>query len=189
MSVEVKVTRWVPDSVWTGALTALFDDIIRRAAEYADAYAPHDKGKLSQSLSPQVATKIDGGAWPKWATYAPKVTNPPYPGFLNAGGYVRTWVPPRGAIGRWGQLKGFDAATTSGIFGGMVANKGRPVPVEYHYVAQPRKRPPAATNDQYGLLTKGWFNPSVPKALKDTGDLQQAADAFAARIEKAWNGR
>ena len=187
MSVEVKVTRWVPDSVWTGALTALFDDIIHKAAEYADVYAPHDNGTLAQSLAPQVATKIDGGAWPKWATYAPKVTNPPYPGFLNAGGYVRTWVPPRGAIAAWGAKKGMD--NIGGLYGGMIRSKGRPVPVEYHYVAQPQKRPPAATSDQYGLKTKGWFNPSVSMALERSGDLQREADKFAERIEKAWNGR
>jgi hypothetical protein len=186
MSVEVKVTRTVPDSVWTEALKALFDDLIHRAHGYATAYAPTDKGKLKQSLAPQAAGKMDGGAWPQWASYGPKITNPPYAGYLNAGSYTRTWVPPKAAIQRWGKLKSMAADDAKGIWGGMFHAK--PKVVHYHYVGQPESKPPDTTSDQYGLRTAGWFNPSVVTAMTKGGDMDRAADAFAARIERAWNG-
>lgn len=186
--VEVKVTRSVPDSVWTDALKALFDDLINRAHGYATAYAPVDMGKLRQSLSIQAGAKMDGGAWPKWASYGPKITNPPYPGYLNAGSYTRTWVPPFNPINRWARRKGMTDIDSAYLWNGMFSRGRAPKVVHYHYVGQPEQRPPDTTSDQYGLRTKGWFNPSVVTALKKSGDADKAADAFKARIERAWNG-
>lgn len=183
MSVEVRVTRRVPDSVWTDALKALYTDCVYRAAGYAQEYAPRAKGTMLRTLNPQSSMTVDGGAWPAWAKYKPKIGNPPYAGYLNAGSYVRTWVPPRGVITKWAQKKGLDGGAT---WGNMLRRRGKKV--WYHYINNPGKSPPKTTTDEYGRRTAGWFDPSVPYAMKASGDMDAIAEAFKARIESAWNG-
>lgn len=188
MSVDVKVTRWVSESAWTTALQHLFERLIYNAAEIAADYAPVDMGKLKQSLNPQSAGTVDGGAWPAWARFGPKGDAATYGGYLNAGSYVRTWVPPLGAIVGWGIRKGMQPIEYAGIWNGMYTRGRNPKTVYYHYVGGPAKAPMSAHQDQYGQRTQGWFNPSVIEAM-ERGPTQEAADKFAAEIERAWNGK
>lgn len=189
MSVEVTVTKDVPDSVWTKALNGLFEDLVRAGAEAAQNYAPTDMGKLKQSLNPQQAdVVVESGAWPTWATYGPKGDPATYGGYLNAGSYVRTWVPPIDALTRWVTLKKFASGKGArrmahAIQKRMALNLG--ATVRYHYIANPNASPIGASHDDRGTQTKGWFTPSVPKAL-EAGPIDKALDDFAREIEGAW---
>jgi len=185
MSTEVKVTRWVADGVWTKALTNLFQTLIYNAAEIAQDYAPSDMGKLKQSLNPQAAGTVDGGAWPAWAKFGPKGDAARYGGYLNAGSYVRTWVPPVAALNRWVAMRDLDISGKA-LQASMRRNLGKTV--YYHYIGNPNLSPVSAQHDAFGQRTQGWFNPSVVEAM-ERGPAQEAADKFKEEIERAWNGR
>jgi len=187
--VVVRVTRRVPDDVWTQALERMFKALIYKAAEYGKDFVPVDRGAGRRSLSPQSAdVKVDGGKWPSWASYGPKVNATPYLGYLNAGSYIRTWVPPFAAIQRWGGHKGMSAVEVGTIYGAIKWGP-KPQKVTYHYVGNPNATPRKAGHDKYGTQTKGWFNPGVPDALRGGRDLDEAANDFARDIEKRWNRR
>lgn len=184
-SVEVTVTREVPDSAWSEALRGLLTDLVYAGAEFATLYAPTDNGTLKKSLNPQSAIEIESSPFPTWSRFGPKGETAKYGGFLNVGGYIRKKRPPKAAVYRWLRLKNGadpDEKTVNAVWWSMKPGKE----VTYHYIANPSATPRSGGGDAHGTRTKGWFIPGVIEAL-EAGPIDKALDAFAAAITKAWN--
>jgi hypothetical protein len=85
-ALELKVLRTVPDEYLQQPMRNLFQRLVRVGATLAAHRAPVDHGHLRRSTQPQQASvQVDSARVPKWALYGPKVLQPPYPGYLNAG--------------------------------------------------------------------------------------------------------
>lgn len=184
--IEIRVTRSVPDDVWTTALRHLFEKVIYDAASLAQSYSPTDMGKLKQSLNPQRAGQVDGGQWPAWAKYGPKGEAAKYGGYLNVGSYTRKKRPPKAVVYRWMKLRNRGKDPTPQEVNAVWWNMKPGQKVTFHYIGHPSSTPLAMQRGPHGPMTKGWFNPSVPDAMK-RGPLQEAADQFKGEIERAWN--
>lgn len=83
--VEVQVVRQVDlDRILGEATKRMLTALVYKAAAHAIDRSPVDKGTLRKGINPQSA-QYDGASIPTWATFGPKVQQPPYPAFLNAG--------------------------------------------------------------------------------------------------------
>lgn len=84
--VKLEIVRAVPDRYLAEPMRRFHRRLIQAGATAAAVMAPVGTGHLRRSTQVQNArVDLDGATIPTWSLYGPKVLDPPYPGYLDAG--------------------------------------------------------------------------------------------------------